>query len=107
MPLLADSVRLSDPGHNFVVEFRLRMKAKRMHMIARGDAFDFRETGIIQMPRQHNVTDYAVSPQTNGGKTHSHLKGNAGFFRNYTHPAALPDQLHELSEERYRMPALP
>ena len=76
-------------------------------MIVRGDVFDLCKTGIIQMPCQHNVTDYPVSPQTNGGKTHSYLKGNASFLRHHTHPPAALDQLRELSEERNRMPTLP
>jgi len=75
-------------------------------MIARRDTFNLCETGVVQVPCQHNVANYPISPQTNGCKTHSHLKRNAGLLRHHTHRPAALDQLRELSEECYRMPTL-
>lgn len=61
--------------------------------------FHFRETRILQMPRQHNVTNNAVPPQAYGREAHSHLKCYARFFRNDQYRTAAPDQFGELPEQ--------
>jgi hypothetical protein len=52
------------------------------------------------------MANYSVSPEADRGKTHPHLKSNAGFLRHYAHRAAVLHQLRESSEERDREPTL-
>ena len=99
MALLANSVGLTDPSENFVIQFLLRMKAEEMHLIAWRDIFDFRETRIFKTPGQDHMTDNSVSPEADGCETHSHLKRNASFLRHHTHRSATLHQLRELVEE--------
>ena len=80
MKLLADTIRLAEPAQHFVIQFLGRMKAERMDVVARRDALDFRETGISQMPRQHNMTANSVSQQPHCCEAHSDLKRYACFL---------------------------
>ena len=95
MALLADLIGFAEPREDFAVHFFARMEAKRMHVIARRDVFDFGEARIFQAAGEDDVADEAVAPKANGCETHAYLKSDARLFGQ---GAYRPAALHELGE---------
>jgi hypothetical protein len=71
------------------------IEPERVDVITSGYTLDLRKTRMFQTPGQYDVADDSISPQAHRRETHSHLKGDARFFRNNAHGSAA---LHELCE---------
>jgi len=95
MELPANAVSLSKPAEDFTIQVCARIEPEMMDVISRGNVFDLRKAGIFQPAREHHVTYDAISPQTHRCETHTHLKCDARFLRQY---AYRPTSLYKFCE---------
>lgn len=81
-----------------MIQLSMAIDPEGMDVITRGDILDFRKTRMFQAPSQYHVTDDSISPQAHRCETHSHLKGDARFFRNNAQGSAALQELCEVPE---------
>jgi hypothetical protein len=106
MLLLADRVRLSQPGHEIVIEIAGRCDSERVEVIPRRKRLNLPEPWMFEPPGQDDVAIEPPAARRHLCERHANLEGDARLLRQHadgTDALDDPDHLVEQLTDGWRL----